>query len=181
MTDATNAQTTTNETATAAPRFVPKIKGHVTLPLLKIAVNTNYFVRFTGDIHLGKEISGNAMVDPNTGEVKSKKEPAYIAFVDNLETEEPVQIIVSTVMRKELMEQYPNDDYVGKCFMFSLNKPAGKSYNVPQIAEIEDPNSEKGTAARAKFDAKRKAATAQADGGEPAQANDAAKAPAKKK
>lgn len=160
------------------PKFVPKILANVTLPLLKIAVNTAYYVRFTGDIHLGKEISGNAIVDPDTGEVKSKKEPAFVAFVDNLETDDAVQIIVSTVMRKELMEQYPGHDYVGKCFMFSLTKPAGKSYNVPQIAEIEDPAPEKGTAARLKFESARKVAAdiAQADpaangSGEPAAAD----------
>lgn len=159
-------------------KFVPKILSNVTLPLLKIVTNTDYFVRFTGDIHLGKEISGNAIVDPATGEVKSKKEPAFVAFVDNLETCDPVQIIVSTVMRKELEEQYPSAGYVGKCFMFSLTKPSGKSYNIPQIAEIEDPEPEKGAAARTKFDAatRAKAAALTAGGAGESASSDASEA-----
>lgn len=163
---------TQNTATTTAPKFVPKIKGHVTLPLLKIVVNTDYYVRFTDAIHLGKEISGGAKVDPETGEVKGKKEPAFVAAVDNLENEAAAQIIVSTVMRKELMEQYPNDSYVGKCFMFNLTRPAGKSYNVPQIAEIEDPNPEKAADAVTKFKAKRAEAAQVA--GDPGAANEAA-------
>lgn len=170
MTDQAN-----NTAAQAKPKFVPKVIGNVTLPLMKIVANVDYYVRFTGDIHLGKEIAGQAKVDPETGEIKGKKEPAFVAFVDNLETENPVQIIVSTVMRKELIEQYPDSAYVGKCFMFSLTRPTGKSYNVPQIAEIEDPNPGKGIDARAKFDAKR--ALAPATDTPTTEANNATEAP----
>ncbi len=116
-----------------------KRAGNVTLELLKIVAGKSYFVRFTGDMHLGKEVAAKVEVDPTTGEVKTKKkDPAYVAFVDNLEDGQPRQIIVSTVMRKELDEAFPNFAYVGKSFEFSIQRPSGKEYNVPQIFQLED-------------------------------------------
>jgi len=131
----------TEQTATTPAKFVPKIKGHVTLPQLKIVAGVFYYVKFLSTMALGKDIQVPDTVDPATGEIKkaAKREPATIAQVLNLETGTPAQIVCSTVFRKEIEEQFKAGSYVGKCFMFRITKVAGKTYNLVEISEIEDP------------------------------------------
>lgn len=117
-----------------------KKTANVTLELLKIVANTEYYVRFIGPMHIGKAVAGPTKVDAATGEVKPGKEPAMIAFVDDLETDKERIIICSTVLRKELADAYPDDSYVGKCFGFKQTKIEGKSYNLVELWEVEDPD-----------------------------------------
>lgn len=124
-----------------------KKTASVTRNLLKIVAGHEYAVRFTSEMHLGKEMPPKLEADPVTGEVKKiVKQPAYVAFIDNLDVPgdnedgfEEMQTIISTVMRKEIEALYPNNSYVGKAFVFSQVK-VERGYNVPQITEIEDPN-----------------------------------------
>lgn len=119
-----------------------KIKD-VTLPLLKVKVGEEYYVKFTGPIHLGKEMAPKAKVDPRTGEViEEKRAPAHIATIKNLETGENGMLIVATVMRKELEENYPGESYIGKSFGFVQTKVEGKSYNLVEIWEVAEPEPE---------------------------------------
>lgn len=119
----------------------------VTRNLLKLVAGKEYAVRFTSDMHLGKEMPAKLEVDEVSGEVKKvAKQPAFVAFVDNLDVPEDnedgyeeMQTIISTVMRKELEALYPNQSYVGKCFVFSQVK-VERGYNVPQITEVADPD-----------------------------------------
>lgn len=153
-----------------------KKTANVTLELLKIVANTEYYVRFIGPMHIGKAVAGPVKVDAATGEVKPGKEPAMIAFVDDLETDKERIIICSTVLRKELAEAYPNDSYVGKCFGFKQTKIEGKSYNLVELWEVEDPDpkrsadvleAHKARAAKA-VEAAKAAETVPADEGSPA-------------
>ena len=63
--------------------------------------------------------------------------------VVNLETGEDMQIIVPTVLRGILQEDYPDNAYVGKCFEVILHKhmdktdPSKLKYNKFAVAEIE--------------------------------------------
>lgn len=118
-----------------------KKTANVTLELLKIVANTEYYVRFIGPMHIGKAVAPKVEVDKATGEVKTvNKEPAMVAFVDDLMTDQERIIICSTVLRKELAEAYPNDSYIGKTFGFKQTKVAGKDYNLVEIWEVEDPD-----------------------------------------
>ena len=115
-----------------------EVTRDVTLPLLKIKVGESYFVTLLAPMFLGKEIAAKATVDAATGEVKSvARQPAYLVHALNLKTGGKVQFICSTVLRKQLDEEYPDQSYVGKSFRFSIEKIDGKNYNVPQIAEIQ--------------------------------------------
>lgn len=120
----------------------PKFKKirNVTLSVLKQVKDTEYYIKITGPMHLGKEVVGKPGAN---GEIK-KKEPAHICEVVNLETGEPHILICPTVFRKELSECYPGDGYVGKCFAISFTRIDGKDYNVYTIAEIGEPDADDG-------------------------------------
>lgn len=123
--------------ATTPLRF--KVKSDVTLPLLKIVQDRDYFVTFNGAMSLGKKMAVKKTVDEKTGEIVDapQREAATIAPVTNLETGEHAQIICGTVFRKELADAYPENGYVGKSFKFRIAKVSGKNYNIVQISEIE--------------------------------------------
>ncbi len=114
--------------AKAKPSF--KVKKLITLPLLKFQIDEPIFVKFEEPMFIGKEIKG-------TGD-KAKMEPATLANVINLETGEPCQIILATVLKSILTENYENNAYVGCAFQITKGKKAsGKSYNPYSVAELE--------------------------------------------
>ncbi|MHB1097898.1 MAG: hypothetical protein ACYC3F_17200 [Gemmatimonadaceae bacterium] len=115
--------------ATVTPAFSFKVKKHVTLPLFKWENNTPYYYRFDGPIAQGKPIKEKA------GE--SKKEPAFLASVTNLATGEQGEIILGTVLRGILEDDYPEAAYVGKCFELVQKRITGKNYNSYGVTEIE--------------------------------------------
>ena len=128
--------------------FVPKILKNVTLPLLKIADDRQYYFKFLTQMALGKQMpakpkfdeSGKPIIDKETGEVAMTVEtPATVAQVLNLEDNHEYQILCATVFNKELLEGYPGHTYVGKCFAVVISKANGKRYKIAQIQEIEDP------------------------------------------
>lgn len=138
-------------TATPAKRTFKKT-ANVTLELLKIVANKEYYVRFIGDMHIGKAINGPVKVDAG-GNVMPAKAPAMIAFVDDLETDNERIMICSTVLSKELADAYPDASYVGKCFGFKQTKVEGKSYNLVELWEVEDPSPERSAEVLAKWKA----------------------------
>jgi hypothetical protein len=58
-------------------------------------------------------------------------------FCTDLETGQDVQVIVATVLRGILTEDYPNDSYVGKGFAITQYRVPGKDYNHFDVAELE--------------------------------------------
>lgn len=113
--------------------FTPKRKKLLTRPILKFVKDEPRYIKFEGKIYVGKEMK------PRAGEEK-KKEPAHLADVTDLETGEPAQIIVNAVPMSVLMENYPSDAYVGKCFAITRqSRKEGKSYDPFSVEEIEDP------------------------------------------
>ncbi len=102
---------------------------NVTLPLLKLVENKPAYFKPTGAMYLGKAID-------------DKKEPATLLNGINLETGEECQIIVPTVLRGILTEEYADDAYVGKSFEIILHKhmdktdPSKLKYNKFAVAEI---------------------------------------------
>lgn len=118
--------------------FVPKIKKHVTLPLLKMVKDTPYYVRFESAMFKAKEVTAARNVDPNSAAAQ-KREPPMLAQVVNLENGEMAQIICPAVLVSELNNHYPDEAYRGRCFAIELKKVEGKSYNLVNVTEIEDP------------------------------------------
>jgi len=111
-------------------KFVPKVKKLITLPLLKFVIDEPIFVKFVDPMFVGKEIKG--------GGDKAKMEPATLANVVNLETGEQCQIILATVLKSILSENYADDAYVGCGFQITKGKKgSGKSYNPYSVAELE--------------------------------------------
>lgn len=106
-----------------------KVKGAVTLPVLKLAASVQRFVYFDGPMHVGKD----------TGQVMNgkKMEPATVANVTDMETGEQGVLICATVMAGELRNAYPDDSYVGKGFALTLIKVPEKKYNMYEILEID--------------------------------------------
>ena len=111
---------------TQAPAFVPVIKRHVTLPVLKLEKNVERYFRFTAPMHLGKKID-------------DAKDAATLMNATDLATGEVGQIVVPAVLQKELDEGYPSAAYVGKCFAVKLTRVPEKRYNLISLIEIEDP------------------------------------------
>jgi hypothetical protein len=115
--------------------FKPVRKKLLTRPVLKWEVSKPKYLKIEASMHIGKEIKSRSEKEGD-----KKKDPATIAHVIDLTTGEPAQIIVNAVLKSVLIDEYPGDAYVGKCF--SITKQArqpGKQYDPFQIEEIEDP------------------------------------------
>jgi hypothetical protein len=100
----------------------------VTLPLFKWIPGVEKYLTITSPIFQGKEI--------NEGAGKKKKDPAYLMEVIDLVTGEKGQVITATVLKSTLLEEYPDDAYVGLSFCIKQRKIPGKDYNGFDIAEI---------------------------------------------
>ena len=112
-----------------------KRKKLLTRPVLKMEEGKQRAVLIEGAMFVGKDIKSRTEKPED-----KKKEPATIVNVTNLETGELAQIVVNAVMKSILTEEYPNDTYVGKCFLITkMGRQPGKQYNPFHIEEIEDP------------------------------------------
>jgi len=120
-----------------------KLKN-VTLPLFKLANNTENYFKFMAAFRVGKVVD-------------DKKEPPTIAHVVNLETGEEGEIIVGAVLKQEIENAYPNGEYVGRCFEIVKHAPEGaRKYSLWNIAEVAEPEKEVAdTAAPVKGDKKK--------------------------
>lgn len=115
--------------ATTKTRGNFKVKKALTLPVLKLKPGEEVYVQFTTPMYVGKD----------TGQVMNgkKMDPATIAKVIDLTTGEMHTLICATVLQKEINENYPGDEYVGKAFAITLTKVPEKKYNLYTILEIE--------------------------------------------
>jgi len=101
----------------------------VTRPLIRFGASPE-FVRFEGAIYQAPPLAH--------GTASQKKMAApFMADVVNLKTGEAAQIILPTVLHKELVEKYPEDSYVSKDFQLRKINVAGKDYSIWSITEIE--------------------------------------------
>lgn len=120
-----------NEKATPAdkaPLF--KVKKNLTLPLLKMALDTDYFIKIMTPAVLGKEIPAKAGED--------QMPPVTLVNIINLETGEDMQLILNKVLQGTLEEEYPDESYVNLCFkVVKKAKGSGKKYHTFLIAEVE--------------------------------------------
>lgn len=125
--------------ASAAPAtpaaFKYKVKRIVTLPLLKLREGMTVAVRFEGAAFTGKVITRGP-------EANKTKEPPIMANVTNLETGELMQIMLGTVLRGILDDDYPEQKYVGLCFVIVVGEKkrgsdGATSYNTYTVTEIE--------------------------------------------
>jgi hypothetical protein len=112
-----------------------KRKKLLTRPVLKMEEGKQRAVLIEAAMFIGKDIKSRTEKPED-----KKKEPATIVNVTNLETGELAQIVVNAVMKSILTEEYPDDTYVGKCFLITkMGRQPGKQYNPFHIEEIEDP------------------------------------------
>jgi hypothetical protein len=115
--------------ATEKTPFVVKKIKQVTMAVHKVPKDQEKYFLIQGPIHAGKQIDDN-------------KPPAQLCEAIDLETGELGLLITPTVLKNELLSQYPGDAYVGKCFslVMSMSKTkAGQPVNIPAICEIADP------------------------------------------
>lgn len=122
--------------------FAPKVKKHITLPLLKMAKNQPYYVRFDSAIFQAKELKASRTASTESPAAQ-RREPPMLAQVTNLETGELCQIICPTILCTELNDNYPGESYKGRCFQIEQSRVEGKNYNLVNLTEIEDPDEAK--------------------------------------
>lgn len=119
------------------------VKALVTLPLWKWQDGVEKAFRIETPIVLGKAVKdrGPAGVkgEEKGGPKGVQMEPAHICNVTNLETGELMQIITGSVLKGNLEDNYPDQSYVGKCFISTQSKIEGKRYKGYSLAEIEAP------------------------------------------
>jgi hypothetical protein len=106
---------------------------NLTLDILKFSENEPRAVKITAAMHIGKDQKADAE--------GKKREPAVLASCINLDDGAECQIIISAVVKSVLTDEYPNDTYVGKCFLITKKtRVAGKQYFPYSVEEIEDPS-----------------------------------------
>ena len=119
--------------AAGAPVHTPESKPHsnlkftrtrtIAMPLFKLVADVPRFFLADGAMFIGKQID-------------DKKEAATLMAVTDLETGEQGQIIIGQVLKELLIEQYPENGYVGKHFELCLRKRADKKYNTYDLFEV---------------------------------------------
>lgn len=118
--------------------FKPVVIKRITMPTLKLLPNVPAYVKITHPIFQAKEQK------LKEGEKeKDRKKPPMLFNVINLETGEAMQLVVGAVVQSEIVESYPKETYVNKCFMIVKGKKkdlsGGRGYFTYEISEIEEP------------------------------------------
>jgi hypothetical protein len=104
------------------------------MPTLKLVPDVPVYVKITDPIFEGKTQKAK--------EGEAEKKPPMIFNVINLETGEVCQMVAGTVVHREIVDNYPKEGYVNKCFMIIKGKKKGsgdRGYFTYEIAEIEEP------------------------------------------
>jgi len=119
-------------------KFEPKIIKRITMPTLKLTPDTPVYVKILEKIFEGKTPK------LKEGEKAEDQKKAPMLFnVVNLETGEAMQLVAGAVVQSEIVDSYPKDGYVNKCFMITKGKKkdlsGGRGYFTYEIAEIEEP------------------------------------------
>lgn len=113
-----------------AGAFVPKVKKLVTLPTLTMKAGETYYLKFLTAISKSKVVQKD--------KDGKEQEAAHIAQVVDLPSGEARTLIVNAVLVSVMSEEYKADAYVGKGFMFKVEKPKdGKRYKGFSVAELE--------------------------------------------
>jgi len=103
-----------------------KVVKAVTLPVLSKVDNQPIFITIT-----------SAITAKDTTDDKGEPATIDICNVTNLETGEAMQMVVNTVLKSSLVEEYPKDEYVNKSFKVTQLKVEGKRYKKYSMFEIE--------------------------------------------
>jgi hypothetical protein len=109
------------------------VKARVTEQLIKLELDTEYFVKFDSAFYKAKKNGTPRTVAPGVQE----KEPPYLAKITLLDDSSQGVMIIPQVLRTEIDDYYPDEAYVGLQFRIVRHKLEGKSYNTFDIAEIE--------------------------------------------
>lgn len=133
--------------STAAPAQMKHSKytitALVTLPLWKWLDGVEKAFRVESAIVLGKAVKDRGPAGADKGAKGAvEMEPAHVMNVIDLDTGELKQVITGTVLMGNLQENYPDDSYVGKCFISTQSKIEGKRYKAYSLAEIAQPEAE---------------------------------------
>jgi len=143
----TPAPAVQKETATVL-KFQPKVIKQVSVNLLKLRPGVQLWALLTAAMHVSKPLK-------NQSEEDKKKEPPTLLPIINLETGEVQNIIVGSVLKDLLNDEYPANSYVGRAFGISVKEQkdakagGGRRYNNYDVVEIEVPEAQKGAAAEA--------------------------------
>ena len=133
--DETKKDEKTEATETAPVAFKPTIIKHVTMPTLKLMPDVPVYVKILEKMFEGKTQPAK--------EGETPKKAPWIFNVINLETGENCQMVAGTVVQREIVDSYPKDAYVEKCFMITKGKKKGsgdRGYFTYSIAEIAEPD-----------------------------------------
>lgn len=107
-----------------------KVLRNVTMPTLKMQLETPIYVKFTAPHFIGRTQK------PKAGEEAQK--PATVISCVNLETGEVCQLVLGAALVSVLDEMYPNDTYVGRSFRIVKHpKVEGKRYFTYSVDEVE--------------------------------------------
>ena len=106
------------------------VKRRVNVPLLKAVIGEPIYVKILTPIYQGKDMPAQ----PG----KKKMDPARLAKCVDLNTGELVEIIINAVLQSILVEEYPDNEYVGMFFQITkFAKATGKGYNPYVVNELE--------------------------------------------
>lgn len=111
-----------------------KVIKRLTIPLLKMVKGETIAVKLTGAIYVGKPQK----------DAKEGDKPADLCNVINLDTGDEMQIIVPSVLKSNLEEQYPKQSYIDKCFEITKGESreskagGGRRYSEFTILEVEE-------------------------------------------
>lgn len=127
---------TVDQPTPAASPF--KVIKQVSVNLLKIRAGMTVYVHVTGAMHVAKRLKKESAED-------AKKELPTLLPVINLETGEVQEIIVGSVLKDLLDDEYPKNAYVGRGFQIAVKEQkdakagGGRRYNTYDVAEIALP------------------------------------------
>ncbi len=110
-----------------------KLKQILTLPSLVMkTVGEGRALRFDDAIHLSK-VMGKQLADG------SFEKPADVAQVTDLDTGDVLVFLLPAVVKKNIVDAFPDNSYVGKCFYIKNmgKRKDGQRYNDFGIAEID--------------------------------------------
>lgn len=114
-------------------KFKYTVKARVTEQLVKLELDTEYFVRFDFEIYKAKENAARRKAPDD----KPAQEPPHLCKITLLDDMSQGVMIIPTVLKTELEDAYPAADYVGRCFRLVRHRLEGRRYNTFEISEIE--------------------------------------------
>lgn len=109
-----------------------EVAKRVTLPFIKQKVGSPVHIYFVEPYHISTKVQNG------------EKGEATLAHVINLENGQESEMLLSTVTKTTLDENYTDNGYVGKAFRLELFAVEGKKYHKIDLVEIKlDPADKK--------------------------------------